>query len=94
MYIKSLISISTPQSRAIKARKQAAAASQRGFFVDGVFIATQKRKPTKLQKLEADLKRLQDNYDTCVRNGMPEMAEQFKAAIEKTNKQIAKEKAA
>ena len=85
MYVKSLISVSTPQDRAIKAK----AAPIHGFMVDGEFIETMKRKPSKLQKLESDLKRLQDNYDTCIRNGNP-MAEDFKAAIEKTNKQIAK----
>ncbi|MDR2597242.1 MAG: hypothetical protein LBC76_07985 [Treponema sp.] len=94
MYVKSFRSIPTSQDRAIKASQKKAAASQRGFYVDGVFIAVEKRKPSKLQKLESDLKRLQDNYDTCIRNGMAEQAAQFKAAIEKTVKQIAKEKAA
>jgi len=90
MYVKSLISVSTPQERAIKAK----AAPVHGFMVDGEFIATVKRKPSKLQKLENDLKRLQDNYDTCVRNGMTEMAARYEAAIKKTNKQIAKAMAA
>jgi len=93
MYVKSLISVSTAQERAIKARQKAAAASQRGFFVDGVFIATQKRKPTKLQKLEAALARVLDNYNACIRNGDPMVAD-FEAAAQKIAKQIAKVKAA
>jgi len=89
MYVKSFISVSTPQERAIKARQE----PKRGFMVDGVFIATQKRKPSKLQKLEAALARVQDNYNACIKNGDP-MAADFEAAIKKISKQIAKEKAA
>jgi len=93
MYVKSFRSIPTAQDRAIKARQKAAVTSQRGFYVDGVFIAVMKRKPSKLQKLEAALARVQDNYNACIRNGDP-MAADYEAAAQKIAKQIAKEKAA
>jgi hypothetical protein len=79
----------TSREKAIKLNQKKSFLNEKHIIVDGEFIAVIKRKPSKLQKLENDLKRLQDNYDTCVRNGDP-MAEDFKAAIEKTNKQIAK----
>jgi len=78
---------STSIDRAIKA------APKHGFIIDGFFIATMKRKPSKLQKLEAALARAQDNYNACIKNGNP-MAADFEAAAQKIAKQIAKEKAA
>jgi len=96
MYVKSMITVSTPQDRAIKARQKAAAASRRGFFVDGVFIETIKPKPVtdRLSSLKKRLRKLKENYKIFVKIGDTESALQFEAEIKKVVEQIAKEKAA
>jgi len=83
------------QKTAIRINEKNAYLKNNDFvMVDGVLIATMKRKPSKLQKLEAALARAQDNYNACIKNGMTEMALRFEAAIKKTSKQIAKAMAA
>jgi len=95
MYVKSFRSIPTAQDRAIKARQKEAAASQRGFFIDGVFIETVKPKPVdRLLSLKKRLRKLKENYKIFVKIGDTESALQFEAEIKKVVEQIAKEKAA
>jgi len=96
MYVKSLISVSTAQDRAIKARQKEAAASRRGFMVDGVFIETVKPKPAtdRLSSLKKRLRKLKENYKIFVKIGDTESALRFEVEIKKVVEQIAKEKAA
>jgi len=93
MYVKSLISVSTAQERAIKARQKAAPIH--GFMVDGEFIATVKQKPVdRLLELKKRLRKLKENYKIFVKKGDTESALQFEMEIKKVVEQIAKEKAA
>jgi predicted DNA-binding protein (UPF0278 family) len=78
------------RDRAVRQSQQKAYLSQNFIEVGGEFVAVMKRKPTKLQKLESTLERLQDNYRACVRNGWTEKAADFEAAIKVCEKKIAK----
>ena len=86
MYVKSLISVSTPQDRAIKAK----AAPVHGFMVDGEFIETMKRKPAdRLMELKKRLRKLKENHKIFVKRGDTESALRFEAEIKKVVEQIA-----